>query len=95
MTREEVLARLQGHTTELRRMDVASLAPRSWRVRIEDILDAIDNIEHYVEVQIPPSALSSPQNRAENPKRPFRAVCFGRLLRVRPIVSIAPNLPGR
>ena len=26
MTRAEVLARLQGHTTELRRMDVASLA---------------------------------------------------------------------
>ena len=24
------------------------MPPRSWRVRIEDILDAIDNIEHYV-----------------------------------------------
>ena len=24
------------------------MPPRSWRVRIEDILDAIDNIEQYV-----------------------------------------------
>ena len=24
------------------------MPPRSWRVRIEDILDAIDNIQHYV-----------------------------------------------
>ena len=24
------------------------MPPRSWRVRIEDILEAIDNIEHYV-----------------------------------------------
>ena len=24
------------------------MPPRSWRIRIEDILDAIDNIEHYV-----------------------------------------------
>jgi uncharacterized protein with HEPN domain len=24
------------------------MPPRSWQVRIEDILDAIDNIEHYV-----------------------------------------------